>query len=133
MIKIEFNFSKGSKLHHNIKSILETFLTNKQIEEIQQKGGKLQINIFLNKDRKQKKKLESKINEDILNELSKLKNSPKKLLEKLDRFSKTDLLQICRLINQPIRSNAKINEIKNEILRYFQSEKIWQGISGNKN
>lgn len=134
MIKIEFDLSKGSELNPNIKSILESFLTTKQIEEIEEKGGKCKINIILNKiDRKQKKKKESKVNENIVNDLAKFKNSPEKLLSKLEEFNKTDLLQICRFINQPIRSNAKINEIKNEIVRYFQSEKIWQGISGNKN
>jgi len=134
MIKIEFDLSKVSELNPNIKSILESFLTTKQIEEIEEKGGKCKINIILNKiDRKQKKKKESKVNENIVNDLAKFKNSPEKLLSKLEEFNKTDLLQICRFINQPIRSNAKINEIKNEIVRYFQSEKIWQGISGNKN
>jgi len=134
MIKIEFDLYKGSELNPNIKAILESFLTTKQIEEIEKKGGKCKISIILNKiDRKQKNKIETKVTENIVNDLAEFKNSPEKLLSKLEEFNKTDLLQICRFINQPIRSNAKINEIKNEIVRYFQSEKIWQGISGNKN
>ncbi len=134
MIKIEFDLSKGSTLNPNIKSILETFLTNKQIEEIEEKGGKIQIRVILNKaNRKPRNKKESKLNKSIVNELTRLKDSPEKLLSKLEEFNKTDLLQICRFIDQPIRSNAKTNEIKNEIVRYFQSEKIWKSISGSNN
>jgi len=133
MIKIEFDIAKDSELNPNVKIILKTFLTDKQINEIEEKGGKIKISIELNKkNRKLKNKKESNLNENIVSELAKLKDSPEKLHNKLDGFSKIDLLQICQFMGQPIRSNAKINEIKSEIVRYFQSEKIWKGISGNK-
>ncbi len=131
MIKFEFELAKNSELNKNIKEIL--FLSDEQIAEIEKKGGKIQVNIILNKiKRKPKKKIKPKVRPEIVNELSKLKNSTETLLTKLDEFNKVDLLEICKFINQPIRSNAKTNEIKNEIIRYFQSEKIWQGISGKR-
>jgi len=134
MIKIEFDLPENSKLNTNIKEILKTVISDKQLKEIENKGGKIQINIILKKSkRKAKKKIEPKITKNIVKELAEIKDYPDKILRRLDEFNKVDLLQICRYINQPIRTKAKTIEIKNEIVRYFQSEKIWKGISGNKN
>ncbi len=134
MIKIEFDVPEHSQLNPNIKAILKTFISDMQLKEIENKGGKIQISIILKKTKRiSKKKIEPKVTQDIVDELAEIKDYPDKILRRLDEFNKADLLQISRYINQPIRTKAKTDEIKNEILRYFQSEKIWKGISGNKN
>ncbi|MCG8604500.1 hypothetical protein MJD09_05800 [bacterium] len=68
----------------------------------------------------------------LLNELDNLKHSTNEFLARLKDLNKADLLKLSKMLNQPIRSNAKVDEIKNELLRSFRSEEIWKGNIGTR-
>ncbi|MFQ5822413.1 MAG: hypothetical protein ACE5I5_20755 [Candidatus Heimdallarchaeota archaeon] len=133
MPKRDFEHTRDGQLDEAIKSILLKFFDHKIIEELECNGGRISISIKTNRSgRRKKSRKKSLITDTLISELDNLKHSSEQFLSRLEEFNKADLLKLSRMLNQPIRSSAKVDEIKNEILRSFRSEDIWKGISGRE-
>jgi hypothetical protein len=123
----------GTIVSNEVKEILSQYFSEKDILKLERLGGKIQISITAPYVSAKQRKASRNITVDrtFIEGLKQHKDDNEKLHSILINLSVKKMKELCKLINQPIRSNANANEIRSEIVRYFQSENIWQSISGD--
>jgi len=127
MPKYEIFHKAGEPVSPEIQYIIEKYFTNKEIKKLERLGGRILISVTA--PYKKKPKGDLVIDKTFIEKLKSSQSNTDKIKNLLDQLPVKKLRELCRILEQPVRSNAVAEEIKRELIRNLQSEEYWQRIS----
>lgn len=127
MPKHEILHKAGEPISSEIRYIIEKYFSKKEIFKLERLGGRILISVSTPYKTKTKERFV--IDETIIDQLKSNQSETGELKKILDKMSVKQLRELCKLLGQPVRSNAVAEEIKRELIRNLQSEEYWQRIS----
>jgi hypothetical protein len=132
--KYEFIHEAGTPVSNRLKQILLQYFSEEDVQKLERLGGKVQFSITAPYISPEKRRASKAINVDseYIKLLKEMKNDPDKLLDNLKNLTVKQLRELCKLVDQPVRSSATASEIRIELVRNFQSQEIWNRISAKK-
>jgi len=130
MPKYELFHKAGNNISGEIKYIINKYFNPKEIEKLERLGGRILISIAAPYKSKSKTKIH--IDQEFIEKLKVNQGDFTALKNILDQLPVKQLKELCKIFNQPFRSNAVAEEIKRELIRNLQSEEYWQRISNEK-
>jgi len=127
MPKHEMFHRAGESVSGEVKDILHKYFSQREIEKFERLGGRILISAAAPyKTRTKEKYL---IDERFVESLKSNQRNISVLKDTLDQLPVKQLKKLCKILRQPVRSNAVAEEIKRELIRNLQSEEYWQRIS----
>lgn len=133
MPKNEIIHQAGHPLPDKLKEFLKEYFKEVELQRFERLGGRIQISLapsYVTPRKKGRKPIE--INDQFLEELKNLKNTPDKIRERLNLLTVKELVKFCGLLGQPVRSNDNANHIREELMRSIYAEDFWNRISGRE-
>ncbi len=127
MPKYEIFHKAGEPISSEITYIVEKYFSKKEIQKLERLGGRILISVAA--PYKSKTKESFTIDEAFIEKLKSNQSETVELKKILDKLLVKQLRDLCKILGQPIRSNAVAEEIKRELIRNLQSEEYWQRIS----
>jgi len=127
MPKYEIIHKAGEPVSDDVRWIIDNFFNPKEINKLERLGGRILISIAAPYKRKTHSKII--VDESFISNLKDKKKDVDELKKILDELSVKHLKTLCKLINQPVRTNDNAEEIKREIIRNIQAEDYWKSIS----
>lgn len=131
MPKNEIIHQAGHPLPDKLREFLEGRFNEADLQRFERLGGRILISLapsYITPRKKDRKPVE--INEQFLAELKELKDFPGKVRDRLTSLTVKELVKLCGLIGQPVRSNDNANHIREEFIRSIYAEDFWNRISG---
>ena len=112
---------------------LETFIKGKfkkaAIEKLEKFGGRIQVSITAPYTDRTIQDKTIIIDSSYIQALI---DKPLLVKERLFILTKEQIMEVCRYLKFPISTKSTIKEIRNELIKYLNSEKAWRSISGLK-
>lgn len=130
MPKHEIFHKPGDPVSDQIKWIIDKYFDPKEVEKLERLGGRILISIAAPYKRKMKKEIA--IDEEFITNLRSHRRDTATLKTLLDELSIKQLRTVCQTMEHPLKSNAKSEEIKRELIRSMQAEDFWSSISQSK-
>lgn len=127
MPKYEIIHKAGEPISDDVRWIIDKYFNPKERDKLERLGGRILISIAAPYKRKKHNKIV--VDESFISVLKDKKKDADELKKLLDELSVKNLKTLCKLINQPFRTNDTAEEIKREIIRNIQAEDYWKGIS----
>ena len=121
----------GHQLTQQTRKMLSKHFSELQIRKLERLGGRITISITAPyAQRNSRRETGVVINEAFLDNVNAVKHSRERLQDILNQLTVRQLRQLGELIRQPLRSSATAGEIRSALIRNFESEALWNGISG---
>ncbi|MBP6871650.1 MAG: hypothetical protein KBC43_06560 [Bacteroidales bacterium] len=128
MPKHDIILKPAEKLPKNLEVFVkETFRTS-DLEKLQKFGGRIQVSITAPfTDRKSQNK-ELNIDQKFINDLI---SKPASASNQLKHLTKDQLSQVAQKLKLSISSKMTIREVRNSIIDFVNSSRVWSAISGS--
>ncbi len=127
MPKHEIFHKAGEPISAEIKYIVKNYFSDKEIQKLERLGGRILISVSAPYKKETKEKFI--IDDTFIENLKSNQRDTDNLKDLLDKLPVKQLRELCKILGQPVRSNAVAEEIKRELIRNLQSEEYWQRIS----
>lgn len=127
MPKYELFHKAGEPISSELKHLVGKYFSENEKKKLERLGGRILISISAPYKTKTEEAIE--INDEFVNKLKSIQSETVELKKILDKLPVKQLRELCKKLDQPVRSNAVAEEIKRELIRNVQSEEYWQRIS----
>jgi hypothetical protein len=131
--KNEIIHQAGHPLPDKLREFLKGYFKEADLQRFERLGGRILISLapsYVAPRKKDRKSIE--VNEQFLEELKNIKDTPDNIRERLNALTVKELVKLCGLLGQPVRSNDNANHIREELMRSIYAEDFWNRISGRE-
>lgn len=128
MPKYNITVKSAEKLPKEISEILQKYFKEKDLEKLEKFGGRVQISITAPFIDKKTQNRAFKVDEDFVIKLKSNKDEIDSLLKPL---TKKQLTVLSKLLGFPTTAKSGVDELRNSIIVFLNSERTWLSISGS--
>lgn len=127
MPKSEILHRSGTRLGSDLRQVLLQYFDKDEIEKLERLGGRVLISIAAPYAGKAG---EIELDEEFLKQLAQASDSPDTLFELLSHLTKKQMMELGDKIGIPLRKSGNAGDMRQDLIRFLQSEHIWDRIIG---
>lgn len=131
MPKHEVDHPAGRRLDEALRGFLATYFQEPDIERIERLGGRVTISLAVSARAKRRKGEEIVIDSALIKQLESLRTAPDEFRDVLRHLTVGELQKLSKAVGHPARPGTLAAELRAQLLRHFQAEDVWRGISGS--